>query len=224
MATLCLSLVIAFSSVKSASNYKLSDNLASHMPTSIRSLIRSSFRAPKSHCSASEWTAVINDSTLSPVSWFHLLNHVRSKITFLLLTQCLLKAPVTAAYDLFWASVNGNTCSISSTSSPPHTWKCSPDIPLFIQTRCDSVALETLHPSWPFTCISKVEPSCEANIGGADSSLSIFPLCHRYTPFYGLLLGSVRFWHHVVLYIHNNKSGMLGILRITLYSGTDIIT
>ena len=58
-AALCLTLVMAFSNVNSALICKLSDNLTSHVPTTIRSIISSSLRAPNCVHHSYEWLHIL---------------------------------------------------------------------------------------------------------------------------------------------------------------------
>ncbi len=71
---------------------------------------------------------IMNDSTLSSGSLFLLLKLALSKIIFRLLSQYLLKASVTAAYNFLSSSVKGNTYKISSAFRQQPTWRYSPGI------------------------------------------------------------------------------------------------
>ena len=65
-ASRCLTILFAFSNVRSGSIYIHSDSALSLMPTTILSLINSSVKTPNSQFSARLYTVVINCSTDSP--------------------------------------------------------------------------------------------------------------------------------------------------------------
>ena len=167
-ASLCHTSRLALLRVRFGSTCIRSERALSLIPTTILSLISSSFSAPNSHDSAKLYKLVINCSIDSLSPWHLRLNQAHSKIMFFRTLKNLSNFSMTLAYTLRSTSVIVVEVSVSSASSPIQ-YKS-----VLICCLSDSVESPDANRYWSNRFLHRCHWSGTLNRNGAGGSNRIF--------------------------------------------------